>query len=330
MRFPRAVLSMPVLILAAACGDERPHSDDDAAAAAVPAALPEQPVPQGANVVEVTAVGLHEFRLSTSEVPSGWTTFRLQNASPAIHFAVVEKLPDGITIEDYKREVAPSFQEGMDRLDAGDPDAAMAAFGRLPEWFGQVVFMGGPGLVSTGGTAVATVDLDPGTYLIECYVKTPEGQFHSYLGMVEQFTVTEVASGASEPEATLRMTISREGGIDVDTDVPAGLHTIAVHFEDQSAHENFVGHDVHLVRLDADVSLDALASWMDWTRKGGLQEPAPVEFVGGLNEMPAGTTGYFTAQLEPGEYAWISEVPDPAGKGMLRTFTVAAGADSGS
>jgi hypothetical protein len=27
-------------------------------------------------------------------------------------------------------------------------------------------------------------------------------------------------------------------------------------------------------------------------------------------------------ELTPGRYAWIAEVPDPAAKGMLRTFTV--------
>jgi hypothetical protein len=62
---------------------------------------------------------------------------------------------------------------------------------------------------------------------------------------------------------------------------------------------------------------------MDWSAPGGLQTPAPAEFLGGLNEMPAGSTGYFTVDLEPGEYAWISEVPDASAKGMLKEFEVA-------
>jgi hypothetical protein len=45
--------------------------------------------------------------------------------------------------------------------------------------------------------------------------------------------------------------------------------------------------------------------------------------------MPAGETGYFTAALEPGRYAWIAEVPNPAEKGMLQPFTV-GGYDVGS
>jgi hypothetical protein len=38
--------------------------------------------------------------------------------------------------------------------------------------------------------------------------------------------------------------------------------------------------------------------------------------------MPAGGTAYFTATLEPGRYAWIAEVTNPAEKGMLKIFVV--------
>ena len=79
---------------------------------------------------------------------------------------------------------------------------------------------------------------------------------------------------------------------------------------------------MHVVRLAEDADLDALAAWMDWTDPQGLQTPAPVQFVGGLNEMPAGATGYFTLTLEPGSYAFISEVPGAPGKGLFHTFTV--------
>jgi hypothetical protein len=61
---------------------------------------------------------------------------------------------------------------------------------------------------------------------------------------------------------------------------------------------------------------------MDWTRPDGLETPAPVTFVGGLNEMAAGATGYFTVTLEPGRYALLAEVTNPGEKGMLKTFTV--------
>jgi hypothetical protein len=286
---------------------------------------------EGPNVVEVTARGL------TLEAPdsisSGWTTFQLKNESDMTHFAVLERMPEGIGVVEQQEVVAPVFQEGMNLLNEGDVDSAMAAFGKLPPWFGEIVFMGGPGLIAPGRTAEATLYLEPGTYVLECYVKT-NGVFHSYnpspdgYGMVHEITVTADSSGAPAPTSTMDLTISSERGIEVGGDIEPGEHTIAVHFEDQVVHEHFIGHDVHLVRLQDDTAIEELAAWMDWTQPTGLQTPAPAEFVGGTNEMPAGETAYFTVDLEPGNYAWIAEVPDPVGKGMLVEFTVPAAGES--
>ena len=63
---------------------------------------------------------------------------------------------------------------------------------------------------------------------------------------------------------------------------------------------------------------------MNWADPEGLIEPAPkaVTFMGGVNNMPKGNTGYFKATLEPGNYALISEVPNALSKNMLKTFLV--------
>ena len=280
------------------------------------------------NVVEVIARGL-VFE-APDEIPSGWTTFRLKNESSLTHFAVLERLPEGIGIKDQHEQIAPVFQEGMDLLNAGNSDAAMEKFGELPEWFSQIVFMSGPGVTAAGQTSQTTVYLEPGTYLLECYVKT-NGVFHSYnpspssYGMVHELTVTEDSSAALEPSATLEITLSGERGIEVEGDLVPGEHAVVVYFEDQKVHENFVGHDVHLARLEDDTDIQELATWMDWTQPTGLETPAPAEFLGGTHEMPAGGTAYFTVRLEPGRYAWIAEVPSPVEKGMLKTFTVPPG-----
>ena len=77
-----------------------------------------------------------------------------------------------------------------------------------------------------------------------------------------------------------------------------------------------------LARLTEDSDLRELATWMDWRLPNGLETPAPVEFLGGTHEMPAGEIAYFRVRLEPGDYAWIAEVANPDEKGMLKTFTV--------
>lgn len=277
------------------------------------------------NVVDVVIKGL-TFEAPT-EIPSGWTTFRLRNESGMTHFAVIERMPDGIGIAEQQEQVAPVFQQGMDLLNAGETDAAMARFGELPEWFQEIVFSGGPGFTGPGQTSETTTFLVPGTYLFECYVKTG-GVFHSYnpapdvYGMVREFSVTSASSAAQEPTPTIRITISGERGFEVDGEPSPGEHVVAVHFEDQKVHENFVEHDLHLARIDDDTDMEQLAVWMDWRQPTGLETPAPVLFLGGVNELPAGETGYFHVRFEPGRYTWIAEVADPGEKGMLMTFSV--------
>ncbi len=315
--FPKAIAVLAAAVVAniTGCGEPPP--------------TPPAPATTPSAIVEVVARGL-QFS-APAEVPSGWTTFRFRNESGMTHFAVIEHMPDGYGIKAQQEQLAPIFQQGMDLLNAGDAEGAMAKFGELPEWFGQVVFMGGPGFTGPGQISETTVYLEPGTYLLECYVKT-NGVFHSYnpapdaYGMVHEFTVTDAESPAREPVADIRITQSGERGIEVVGDPTAGEHVVQVVFEDQKVHENFAGHDVHLVRLDETTDLTKLAAWMDWSQPEGLETPAPALFLGGSNEMPAGQTAYFKVSLTPGRYAWIAEVPDPMGKGMLRTFEVTANA----
>jgi hypothetical protein len=305
--------SAPLVLLA--CTPEQEAANLDSA---------ESPV--ASNVVEITAIGL-QFQGPT-EVAPGWTTFRFRNQSGLTHFAVLERVPEGIGVAEQQAEVAPVFQEGMNLLATGNVDAAMAAFGRLPEWFSSIVFYGGPGLLAPNQEAEATVNLEPGTYLIECYVKT-DGVFHSYnptpgqAAMVHQLTVSGEPSQAAPPAPSVRIVVSSGRGFEVAGQPVAGSNTVEVRFEDQMVYPNFVGHDLHLARVDA-AALDELNAWMDWTQPGGLETNAPATFLGGVNEMPAGSTTYFTVDLEPGSYAWVAEVPDPAGKGMLQAFTVPA------
>ena len=309
----RIGLATALLLLAGACAPR----DDSPSESLDPADTP--------GVVDVIARGM--TLVAPDEIPSGWTTFRFRNETPMIHFAVVERLPDGQGIESQQAEVAPVFQDGLDLLSAGEVDAALRRFGDLPAWFGEIVFLGGPGLTSPGRTSQATVFLEPGTYLLECYVKT-NGVFHSYNpdpsinGMVHEFTVTDESSEAVEPSSTIQIEISTAGGIEVEGKLVPGEHTVAVRFVDQTVHENFVEHDIHLVRITDDLDIAELERWMDWRQPMGLQTPAPAVFLGGSNEMPAGTTGYFTVVLESGDYAWVSEVPGSSDKGMLKLFSI--------
>lgn len=270
----------------------------------------------------------HRFQLSAEEVPSGWTTFELVNASPHEHLVQLLKLGDDveITAQDWIDDVSLTIQEMLFRFH--DPDIPLEAVREsldFAEWHGRWTFMGGPGLIAPGQTARATVNLEPGTYVVECYVKDEDEMMHSSLGMVALLEVTGASAPTVEPEADLEITVS-DGGFQVHGHPEAGANTVRVRFEER---ESRGYRNVSLARLHEDADLNELSVWMNAWKPGGLVAPAPVEFAGGLAAMAAGQVGYFTVHLKPGDHAWVSEYlsmtefePDLQAMGWLRTFSV--------
>lgn len=314
------ILLLTILITAFSCKNDQKDQHLSHEMSADKVVIVDKPnLPVFGNLVEVKTTGMN-FILP-EEIPSGWTTFRYSNESPLTHFMLVDKLPvaEGkqITYADFG-QIGPIFGDAMGLINAGKTEEGFAEFSRLPAWFSDIIFSGGVGLVSPGETAQTTIYVEPGTYVVECYVKT-NGVFHP---MTKQVIVKDSSLSQSPPTSTLDLAISRDGGIEMPAKVEAGLQIIAVHFKDQGPHEHFLGHDVHLVKLEQHTDLEKLNSWMTWTTPDGLNTPAPVKFLGGAQEMPAGGTAYITVDLKPGNYAWIAEVPDPQSKNMLKTFTV--------
>lgn len=264
-----------------------------------------------------------EFQMPDT-ITSGWNTWRYRNNSTQTHFILIDDYPDGITLDSVKQKVIPVFGDGMELLNEGKTEEGFAEFARLPVWFSEVKWPGGVGLISPGHEAQTTLYLDPGHYLVECYLKMNTGMFHTNMGMIEELVVVEQKSKMEEPEADVEITISSESGIVFEPPFHAGLYTFSVVFMDQIAYENFVGHDVNLVKLESDANEKVLEAWMDWRDPEGFIEPAPKGFVflGGVNDMPAGGKAYFTANLEPGKYALISEVPNASEKNLLKTFEI--------
>ena len=264
-----------------------------------------------------------DFQMSDT-IPSGWNTLRYKNLSTQTHFVLIDKYPEGKSSKDAEELVGPVFDRAMKLINEGKTEEGYAEFANLPEWFSEVVFLGGVGLVSPGQVAETTLHLKPGEYLMECYVKMENGIFHTSMGMTKDFVVSGSDSGNPEPVADIEIEISGTDGIVVKDSIGAGPQIFSVFYKDQKAHENFVGHDVNLVKLDENGSLEALENWMNWADPKGLIEPAPpgITFLGGTNDMPEGSKAYFHADLKPGNYVLISEVPAPSTKNMMKTFVV--------
>ncbi|WP_242205187.1 hypothetical protein [Aestuariivivens insulae] len=274
------------------------------------------------NTIEVVT-NVMDF-VSVDTIKSGWNTFKYINKSKEPHFILFDDYPDGKTLDTIKAKVMPPFDKGMALIMNGDMDAAIAAFGELPAWFPEVKFVGGTGLISPGMTATTTTKLEPGLHIMECYVKMANGMFHVSMGMVKELYVLDEDSGNQPPKADINITLSSTEGITYDKPITKGKHIFSVHYKDQTVYENFVGHDVNLVKLGDNANLEELEVWMNWMDPKGLITPIPtdVTFLGGVNNGMPGSTHYFETELDSGKYAFISEVPNANSKGLLKTFTI--------
>lgn len=309
------------------------------------------------GVVEVTAThnaeeNEHLFLLSTDEIPSGWTTFKFNNPSPYDHFFLIWQIPQkGIEaaeaageplLDHFYQNITEPFQMEFNPYIEGDrefgefTDSLVAAISKTAPWFFDpgAKTMGGPGFTAAGTTSQTTVNLEPGEYIVECYVKNEDEVFHSYIGMLEHISVTDKASDVKEPTPTNTLTISSTEGIQVDKPLTQGSHTFEIFFKDQKSYAHLQGHNLQLVKLNNKENkelLGNLASWMDWRQPGSLvnRSPEGAKFMGGTMEMIEGGKAYFHLDLKPGDYAWIAEIPDPADHNMLKTFTITEESNSG-
>ncbi len=277
------------------------------------------------NVLSLDVDGLSFVGADT--VNSGWTTVRINNDGGMTHFGLVYRLPEGVTAEMVDEEIVHPIQASLTARLAGDDAEADRLLAAMPEWLGELVWMGGPGLIADGITGEATMYLEPGNYIVECYVKS-NGMQHNFnpepgqFGMVHPFTVSSEDGGMAEPEANVTLELTNSGIGIVEGAFRPGANSVRTEFTQQQLYNNFVGHDAHVFRIDESTDVDAAARWPDFFPVDGQQTPAPARFVGGIHDMPQGATGYFTLDLEPGEYGITAEIPDAAAKGFLARFAV--------
>ncbi len=284
-----------------------------------------EPEAPAANVLELVIKGMSFVGPNT--VSSGWTTVRISNDGGMTHFGLVYRLPDGVTAEMVDEQVIRHIQASLSARLAGDAEEADRLMADMPSWLGKLVWMGGPGMMSDGIVGEATMYLEPGNYLVECYVKT-NGVQHNFnpepgqLGMVHALTVLAKNGGMAEPEANVTLELTNKGYRIVEGAFRAGQNSIRARFVQQQRYNNFVGHDAHVFRIEEDTDVVAAAGWVDFFPVDGQQTPAPAHFVGGIHDMPEGSTGYFKVNLEPGTYGITAEIPNAQANGHFLRFDV--------
>jgi uncharacterized cupredoxin-like copper-binding protein len=283
-RVPLAVLAGLAL---ASCRSDKPP----AAAGAADSAL--APVASAAPSAVTVITTDYSFD-APAELPAGLTTFHLVNKGPGIHHIQLAKLDEGKTADDF-----------MTALKAGGPP---------PKW---ITMEGGPNPAEMGDTSSTTVALEPGNYVMLCFVPDPDGVPHVAKGMVRPLKVTAGAGGsAAEPEADVVMKLV-DYDFELSKPIPAGRHTIRV--ENAGPQE----HEVVIVKLDSGKEALDFAKWGE-----KMTGKPPGTLHGGVSGIMAGDKAFVEVDLAPGTYGLICFVPDSKdGKGhyvhgMAKTVTV--------
>ncbi len=250
------------------------------------------------HMINITAMD-YAFE-APEEINSGWTTIEYTNEGTESHFLYIMRLPNGKTLDHYVNELYGPLNKALNAVRNGELDRQEASQGMdLPEWFSFELDRGGAGIIDPGVSIQVTVYLEPGKYVLDCYMKTASGEFHTMEGMVRELTATDTPSNATPPEADIDITMS-DFEMDIEGELTPGNHTVAVHVEG-------FAHGVHVARLAPETKVEEIIEWMHWLKPGGLAIPTPAAFVGGMTRLPAGKTGYFTLDLEPARYLFVSQ-----------------------
>ena len=271
------------------------------------------PTPNGEVMVTTNLMDI----VMPDTLMSGLNRIRYENKSDMIHFLLFNKVPDSINRERYAKELTRPFQEVMDAIAKGEEPP-----NNFPEWLAGMVNFGGVGLTSAKTTSTSYVDLDPGTYIVECYIKS-NGVFHSSTGMLKEVLVLDKKSDLSRPKAAVQLQVSGAGiSSEESMNFVQGENTIEVQFVETKLYPNFTRPDVHLLRLDEQSDLQKIENFVDWMLPDGMIMAAPAEFLGGVQEMPDGKVASFTVNLIPGRYALIGEVPKAMSSNFFIEFSV--------
>lgn len=254
------------------------------------------------NVVEHTAakpyvvkvMGLDYAFSAPLEIPSGWTTFRFINRGKEPHHMVLLQLADGYTRQDF-----------LEAFATGAPP---------PDW---ITLMGGANGVAPSGESNAVINLKPGSYVLACFIPSPDKVPHLMKGMTRPLIVTEESNGAPAPDVDIEMALT-DYAFDLSAPITVGEHTIRVTNEAEGR-----PHEVLLVRLHPGKNVEDVAKWMHT-----LEGPPPAEFLGGASALSPGQSSIFTASFKPGTYAWLCPMIEHRGAtphtalGMMQQFTV--------
>ena len=228
------------------------------------------------------------------QIPAGVTTITMVNDGAEPHHAVLAKIESGKTVEELSAEYEAENY-----------------------WPDYVAYVGGPGDAPPGGSSSITLSLEPGRYVLVCFIPSPDGAMHFMKGMIREFEAVESEQLAAEPtpDVTVRMADYAFG---FSGPIPSGEVTFRVENAGPQV------HDMVIIQTEPGKSVEEFLEWLE----GGAAGPPPGRVVSGITGMNAGRHATFTAYLEPGSYTVLCWVPDNGDlrphfmHGMMQEITV--------
>lgn len=249
--------------------------------------------PAGPTVIDVVTTDFSFEMPDMGPFPAGMVTLELTNEGSEDHQVHLARLHDGVTMSDIDAAIAAGDEAGL---------------------FTLIDFMGGSNTVPTGGVQVTQSELTEGTYVMICFIPSPDGVPHFAKGMIMPFEVVEGSGAVSVPEVDGTI-VARDFAIELPADLGTGTYELV--------NEGKEPHEVTIVRINDGLTFDDVMSWY----VSGAAGAPPFSSAGGLGVIRPGGTMYGELDLEPGNYAALCFVPGQGGTphvamGMFQPFTV--------
>ncbi len=241
---------------------------------------PALPAPARVPPPVVTVVASdYRFELPAT-LPAGLTIFRLVNRGKQAHHLALLRVPTGRTLAQVR--------------------AALSRGGAEPRWLRDE---GGPNALDPGNAAEVAVDLEPGRYVLACFIPARDGEPSLLHGMLRELTVTAARKRAArEPEADDTVTFAGYG-FRLARPLTPGEHRLLVRNADTQSHE------LVLFRLEPGKTAAQFLAWAE-----SMRGPGPGAFEGGVSGLAPGQANEAIVRLHRGRYVLACFLTAPDGK----------------